>query len=95
MLDTLFKWGNLNLIQNITAQIIARLLEAHLRPFRISTAYMVRSELVAITPIISAAEVFFQPHIEANKKIATSHFPNFELSSSSAAIPPGDRDSSP
>jgi len=46
-------------------------------------------------PIISATEVFFQPHVEADKKIATSHFLDFQLGRSGTAIAPGDWDSGP
>src|SRR5436190_9242355 len=54
-----------------------------------------RRDLVLESLIISTAEVFFQPHVEANKKIPASHFFDLQLGSSSAAVAPGDRDSGP
>ena len=40
--------------------------------------------------IIAAAEIFFQPDIEADKKIPASHFLDFELGYAGAAIAPSD-----
>ena len=43
----------------------------------------------------SAAEVFFQPDVEANEKIATAHFLDFEFGSSGIAAAPGNGDGHP
>src|SRR5215470_9537375 len=57
--------------------------------------HMARREAALIAPIISTAEVLFQPHVEANKKIATSHFSNRQLCLSSPTVAPRDRDRGP
>src|SRR5260370_23211437 len=45
--------------------------------------------------VITAAEIFFQPYVKADKKISASHFLDFQLGSSSPPVAPGDRDSGP
>ena len=40
--------------------------------------------------IVAAAEVFLEPDIQADKKVATAHFLDFELGCTGAAIAPSD-----
>ena len=44
--------------------------------------------------IVPPAEIFLQPEIENDKEVAASHFSDFQLRDSVAAIAPGDGDDS-
>jgi len=41
--------------------------------------------------VISLAEIFFQPQIEADEQVTAAHFLDFELGHASAAVTPGNR----
>lgn len=41
--------------------------------------------------VVSAAEILFEPEIEANEQIAAAHFLDFEFGNTSSAIAPSNR----
>src|SRR5437763_9283524 len=45
--------------------------------------------------VIASAEVFFEPNVQADKKISAAHLTNLEFGFSGTSVAPGDRDDGP
>ncbi len=55
-----------------------------------------RSRLFLLAfPIIAAAEILFEPHVQAYEKVAAAHLLDLQLGLARAAIPPRDRNDRP
>ena len=51
---------------------------------------------LSILPVVvTAAQVFFEPKIEANEKVAASHFLNLQFGDAGSAVAPCNRDRGP
>ena len=50
---------------------------------------------VRFAAVIAAAEILFQPNIQADEKIAAAHFLHFEFWNATAPVVPGNGDNRP